>query len=96
MARGRPTTNPTELEKIVKFERSYEDEESTTIWKYDLSRSNGPVDVLITYKNNLDKHWEKRAKEAKEDRRSERQMNKINNKKSPPNKTGKRGRPKKK
>jgi len=92
--RGRPVTNPTELEKPIKFERRYEDDESVTVWKYDLNKSSsGPIEVNISYKNNIDKNWEKRAKEAKEDRRTERQMKKINEKKSP--KTGKRGRPKK-
>jgi hypothetical protein len=37
--RGRPVTNPTELEKPIKFERRYEDEESITVWKYDLNKS---------------------------------------------------------
>ena len=97
MARGRPATNPTELEKPIKFERCYEDDESITVWKYDLNKSSsGPIEVNIVYKNNIDKNWEKRAKEAKEDRRTERQMKKINEKKSPKTKTSKRGRPKKK
>jgi hypothetical protein len=95
--RGRPVINPTELEKPIKFERRYEDDESITVWKYDLNKSSsGPIEVNIAYKNNIDKNWEKRAKEAKEDRRTERQMKKINEKKSPKTKTGKRGRPKKK
>ena len=94
MSRGRPATNPTEIESPTKFERRYEDDETITIWKYDLDRSNGPIEVNITYKNNIDKNWEKRAKQAKDDRRTERQMKKINEK-TTSNKTGKRGRPKK-
>jgi hypothetical protein len=90
---GRPKLE-NEVQNLTKFERRYEDDETITIWKYDLDRSNGPVEVNITYKNNIDKNWEKRAKQAKDDRRTERQMKKINEK-TTSNKTGKRGRPKK-
>jgi len=93
--RGRPPVNPTEIEQPLKFERRYEDDETIEVWKYDLSKSNGPVEVSITYKNNIDKNWEKRAKQAKDDRRTARQMKKINEKTTSV-KTGKRGRPKKK
>lgn len=82
-------------QNINKFERRYEDDETITIWKYDLNKSTGPVEVNISYKNNIDKKWEKRAKQAQDERRIERQMRKINNKNTV-NKTGKRGRPKKK
>jgi hypothetical protein len=92
--RGRPSVNPTEIEQPIKFERRYEDDETIEVWKYDLKKSNGPIEVNITYKNNIDKNWEKRAKQAKDDRRTERQMKKINEK-TTSNKTGKRGRPNK-
>lgn len=38
-------------EKPTKFERVYEDEDTITIWKYDLNRTTtGPVEVEIKYK----------------------------------------------
>jgi hypothetical protein len=99
--RGRPKKIQIENDvpkvgNLTKFERRYEDDETIGIWKYDLKKSNGPIEVNITYKNNVDKHWEKRAKQAKDDRRMERKMRKINEQNSPKIKTGKCGRPKKK
>lgn len=79
---------------ISKFERIYEDDDSITIWKYDLSKSNGPIEVKIDYKKGIEKNWTKVQKEAKDIRRTERQMKKITLSNSV--KTGKRGRPKKK
>ena len=36
-----------------KFTRTYDNEVSKTVWKYDLSiTKNGPVSVSITYKDN--------------------------------------------
>lgn len=98
MARGRKKLIENIVEKVTKFERYYEDDETTQIWKYDLAKSNGPVEIKISYKNSIDKNWEKRAKQAKDERRTERQMNKINLKTKTKNKTktGKRGRPSKK
>jgi len=96
MARGRKKLIENIVEKVTKFERHYEDDETTQIWKYDLAKSNGPVEVKISYKNNIDKNWEKQAKQAKDERRTERQMKKINSKAKPKTKTGKRGRPSKK
>jgi hypothetical protein len=38
-------------DRPVKFERIYEDEETISIWKYDLNKTkNGPVEVEIKYK----------------------------------------------
>jgi hypothetical protein len=38
-------------EKPTKFERIYEDEESTSIWKYDLKKfRNGPIEVEYRFK----------------------------------------------
>ena len=98
MARGRKKLIENIVEKVTKFERHYEDDETTQIWKYDLSKSNGPVDVKISYKNSIDKNWEKQAKQAKDERRIERQVRKINSKTKtkPKTKAGKRGRPSKK
>lgn len=70
-----------EVEVITKFTRTYEDEDTTETWTYDLKKfRNGPVLVEIKYKNGLDKpkNWNKLAKQAKDDRRSARQMKKIN------------------
>jgi hypothetical protein len=94
MARGRKKLIENIVDKVTKFERHYEDDETTQTWKYDLTKSNGPIEVKISYKNNIDKDWGKRAKQAKDERRIERQMNKINVKIK--TKTGKKGRPSKK
>jgi hypothetical protein len=99
--RGRPKKIQVEnevpkVENPTKFERRYEDEETIEIWKYDLNKKpNGPLEVSITYKNGADKKWDKKQKQAKEDRRMERQAKKINDRNKPKTKTGKRGRPKK-
>jgi hypothetical protein len=69
--------------KPQKWERKFEDDECTEIWKFDSKKTTrGPVEVVITYKGGIDKQakWNKRAKEAKDDRRTVRQMKKINNK----------------
>lgn len=67
----------------TKWERKFEDEDCTEIWKFDSKKTTkGPVEVNITYKNGIDKqaNWNKRAKESKDERRTTRQMKKINNK----------------
>ena len=78
--RGRPK----EPEAVVaprKYTKVYEDENTIETWTYDLNKfERGPVLVEIKYKNGLDKskNWNKLAKQAKDDRRSSRQMKKIN------------------
>lgn len=78
--RGRPK----EPEAVVaprKYTKVYEDENTIETWTYDLNKfERGPVLVEIKYKNGLDKskNWNKLAKQAKDDRRSNRQMKKIN------------------
>lgn len=78
--RGRPK----EPEVVVaprKYTKVYEDEDTIETWTYDLNKfERGPVLVEIKYKNGLDKskNWNKLAKQAKDDRRSSRQMKKIN------------------
>ena len=78
--RGRPTTtvqDPTEL----KFSRVYEDEETITTWIFDLEKfDRGPISVDIKYKTGADKAIKARAKEAKQIKKTARQMKKINNK----------------
>jgi len=65
----------------MKFQRTYEDENMIEVWSFDTDRfPNGPVSVDIKYKNNFDKKWSKIQKEAKDDRRTARQMKKINEK----------------
>jgi hypothetical protein len=45
--------NP-KVEKPTKFERIYEDDECTSIWKYDLKKNpNGPVEVEYKWKRSF-------------------------------------------
>jgi hypothetical protein len=49
----------TKTEKPTKFERIFEDEESKSLWKYDLKKNpNGPVSVEYSYKSHFVKSWE--------------------------------------
>jgi hypothetical protein len=71
--------------KSQKWERKFEDNECIEIWKYDSKKTTkGPVEVIITYKGGYDKtkNWNKMAKEAKDERRTSRQMKKIEAKKT--------------
>ena len=80
---ARPKEIPIEP-KPQKWERKFEYDDCTEIWKYDSKKTkNGPVETIITYKNGLDKprNWNKMQKQAKDDRRTDRQMKKIKNKK---------------
>lgn len=48
---SKTNNNTKKDDRPVKFERIYEDEETITIWKYDLNKTqNGPVEVEIKYK----------------------------------------------
>jgi hypothetical protein len=86
MARGRPKLiKEFEDESLDpnKFNRTYEDEHTITTWKYDLTKStSGPVEVDIKYKNGYDKprNWNNLAKQAKNERKLDRQKRKLNNK----------------
>jgi hypothetical protein len=63
-----------------KFTRVYEDDDTTEIWTFDLDKfSNGPINVDIKYKAGAEKRIKQRAKEVKQQKKIERQMNKINN-----------------
>ena len=81
-SKGRP--KEMQLEDMPrKFIRIYEDDDTVETWKYDLNKfERGPIEVDIKWKNGLDKpkNWNKMQKEAKNERRTDRQMKKINNK----------------
>ena len=81
-SKGRP--KEMQLEDMPrKFLRIYEDDDTTETWKYDLDKfERGPIEVDIKWKNGLDKpkNWNKMQKEAKNERRTDRQMKKINSK----------------
>jgi hypothetical protein len=67
----------------MKFQRTYEHEDSTEVWSFDTDKfRNGPISVDIKYKDGADKskNWNKVVKQGKDDRRSARQMKKINEK----------------
>jgi len=62
-----------------KFTRVYEDDNTTTTWTFDLDKfKQGPIEVDIKYKAGAEKRIKQRAKEAKQQKKLERQMNKIN------------------
>ena len=63
-----------------KFTRVYEDDDTTETWTFDLDKfNNGPINVDIKYKAGAEKRIKQRAKEVKQQKKIERQMNKINN-----------------
>ena len=65
----------------MKFQRVYEDELTIETWSFDTDKfRNGPISVDIKYKNGADKqkNWNKIAKQSRDDKRSARQMKKIN------------------
>lgn len=64
-----------------KFTRVYEDEYTIETWKFDLKKfDKGPIEVDIKYKAGAEKALKLIAKEAKQQKKIERQMKKINNK----------------
>jgi hypothetical protein len=64
----------------MKFKRTFEDELTTEIWEYDTDIfKQGPISVDIKYKAGAEKIIKQRAKEAKADKKTARQMKKINN-----------------
>jgi ribosomal protein S8 len=78
--RGRPKET-TEPYPPRKFTRVYEDEYAIETWTYNLDRHSGPLSVEIKYKPGAEKAIKQRAKEAKQEKRTARQMKKINNRK---------------
>ena len=76
--RGRPATIVQETPPR-KFTRVYEDEDIIETWTYNLDKfTRGPVEVDIKYKAGAEKRIKQRIKEAKQQKKTERQMNKIN------------------
>jgi len=66
-------------DKPRKFTRVYEDEDTIETWTFNLDKfARGPIDVDIKYKAGAEKRIKERVKEAKQIKKNERQMNKIN------------------
>jgi len=78
--RGRPKET-TEPYPPRKFTRVYEDEYTVETWTYNLDRRSGPLSVDIKYKPGAEKAIKQNAKNAKQEKKTARQMKKINNKK---------------
>lgn len=58
--------NNSKAEKPQKFEYIFEDEESTSIWKYDLKKQpNGPISVEYKWKPHYLKELELRKKRGR-------------------------------
>jgi hypothetical protein len=76
--RGRPATIVQE-EKPRKYTRVYEDEYAIETWSFDIDKfRNGPISVDIKYKAGAEKAMKLNAKQTKQDKKSARQMKKIN------------------
>jgi deoxyadenosine/deoxycytidine kinase len=63
-----------------KYTKVYEDEYTTEIWTYNLDKHHGPVSVDIRYKSGAEKAMKQNAKNAIQEKKTARQMKKINNK----------------
>ena len=58
--------NNSKTEKPIKFEHIFEDEDSKSIWKYDLKKfPNGPISVEHKYPPHYEKKLKAQQKEAK-------------------------------
>ncbi len=76
--RGRPATIIQE-EAPRKYTRVYEDEYAIETWSFDIDKfRNGPIQVDIKYKAGAEKAIKLNAKQSKIDKKSARQMKKIN------------------
>jgi deoxyadenosine/deoxycytidine kinase len=64
-----------------KYTKVYEDEYTTETWTYNLDKHHGPISVDIKYKSGAEKAIKQNAKNAKQEKKTARQMKKINNKK---------------
>ena len=75
--RGRIKEQTTE-DKPRKFTRVYEDEDTIETWTYNLDKfERGPIDIDIKHKVGAEKRIKQRIKETKQQKKIERQMNKI-------------------
>jgi len=63
-----------------KYTKVYEDEYTTEIWTYNLDKHHGPISVDIRYKSGAEKAMKQNAKNAIQEKKTARQMKKINNK----------------
>jgi hypothetical protein len=76
--RGRPATIIQE-EAPRKYTRVYEDEYAIETWSFDLDKfRNGPISVDIKYKAGAEKAIKQQIKQTKQDKKTARQMKKIN------------------
>ncbi len=76
--RGRPAAIIQE-EASRKFTRVYEDEYAIETWSFDIDKfRNGPILVEIKYKAGAEKAIKLNAKNNKQEKKSARQMKKIN------------------
>jgi len=76
--RGRPATIIQESPPR-KYTRVFEDEYAVETWTYDLDKfRNGPIQVDIKYKAGAEKAIKLNAKNNKQEKKSARQMKKIN------------------
>ena len=76
--RGRPAAIIQE-EAPRKYTRVYEDEYAIETWTFDIDKfRNGPILVEIKYKAGAEKAIKLNAKQSKIDKKSARQMKKIN------------------
>ena len=78
MNRGRPAAiEPVEAPR--KYTRIYEDEYAIETWSFDVDKfSRGPISVEIKYKAGAEKAIKQNAKQVKQDKKTSRQMKKIN------------------
>ena len=78
MSRGRPAViEPVEAPR--KYTRVYEDEYAVETWSFDMDKfSRGPISVEIKYKAGAEKAIKQNAKQVKQDKKTSRQMKKIN------------------
>jgi|Laugresbdmm110sd_1035091.scaffolds.fasta_scaffold80064_2 hypothetical protein len=76
--RGRPATIVQE-ELPRKYTRVYEDEYTIETWSFNTDKfRNGPISVEIKYKVGAEKAIKLNAKQAKQEKKTARQMKKIN------------------
>lgn len=76
--RGRPAAIIQE-EAPRKFTRVYEDEYTVETWSFDLNKfDKGPIQVDIKYKAGAEKAIKLNAKNNKQEKKTARQMKKIN------------------